>query len=429
MNETKQSIELRSEEVQEILTAVPTWMIRWGNSLIFVFILGLLFISWFVKYPDIIASEALVTTLLTPQKEYGNITGKMDTILVKDNQKVLANTPLGIVENSANYNDVFYLKSIIDTIRINNKSFSFPGNEIPMLFLGEIDSDFALFENSYIEYKLNLKYQPYSNEAIANNFTISELKARLATLQSQKSLNESELSFQKSDLERHKQLYDEGVISLRDYELKQGSYLQAERNYSNIDASISQIRESISNAQKISKGIAINSVKEKINLLKNVIQSFNQLKIAIKGWEMKYLFSSKINGTVSFLNIWNENQTINQGDLVFTIIPENNTEYISKLKTPTRNSGKIKIGQTVIIKLENYLYEEFGSLKGNIQSISHISDNEGFYLIDVSLPSKLITSYGKEIVFKQEMRGTAEIITEDLRLMERFFYRLRGIFN
>jgi hypothetical protein len=48
-------------------------------------------------------------------------------------------------------------------------------------------------------------------------------------------------------------------------------------------------------------------------------------------------------------------------------------------------------------------------------------------IIDFSLPDKLITSYNKEIDFKQEMRGNSEIITEDLRLMQRFFYQLNKI--
>ena len=38
-------IELRSEEVQEILTRVPHWMIRWGTVLIFGIILMLFFTS------------------------------------------------------------------------------------------------------------------------------------------------------------------------------------------------------------------------------------------------------------------------------------------------------------------------------------------------------------------------------------------------
>lgn len=49
------------------------------------------------------------------------------------------------------------------------------------------------------------------------------------------------------------------------------------------------------------------------------------------------------------------------------------------------------------------------------------------YLIDVELPKKLITSYNKTIDFKQEMRGAAEIITEDLRLIERFFYQFKAV--
>ena len=52
---------------------------------------------------------------------------------------------------------------------------------------------------------------------------------------------------------------------------------------------------------------------------------------------------------------------------------------------------------------------------------------KGLYFVDVELPQKLITSYNKEIDFKQEMQGSAEIITEDLRLIERFFYQFREV--
>jgi len=162
-------------------------------------------------------------------------------------------------------------------------------------------------------------------------------------------------------------------------------------------------------------------------LLKNVIQSFNQLKKAIKDWEYQYVLQSNINGKVAFLNYRYTNQTINQGDLVFTIIPSENSSFIAKLKTPAQNSGKIKVGQNVNIKLENYPDTEFGVLNGTVKNISLIPDKDGLYLIDVTLPKKLITSYNKQIDFKQEMRGSAEIITEDLRLIERFFYQFKEV--
>jgi hypothetical protein len=118
---------------------------------------------------------------------------------------------------------------------------------------------------------------------------------------------------------------------------------------------------------------------------------------------------------------------VNQGDLVFTIIPSENADFIAKLKTPVQNSGKIKVGQKVNIKLESFPDTEFGTLQGKVKNISLIPDAEGFYYIDVSLPSILITSYNKEIEFKQEMRGVAEIVTEDLRLIERFFYQFKEL--
>jgi len=164
-------------------------------------------------------------------------------------------------------------------------------------------------------------------------------------------------------------------------------------------------------------------------LLKNVMQSFNQLKKAIKDWEYQYVLQSNVNGNVSFLNYWNINQTVNSGDLVFTIIPSGNSSFIAKLKTPAQNSGKIKVGQRVNIKLENYPDTEFGVLNGTIKTISLIPDMVGLYLLDAELPKKLITSYNKEIEFKQEMRGSAEIITEDLRLIERFFYQFKEVFK
>ncbi|WP_299108275.1 HlyD family efflux transporter periplasmic adaptor subunit [uncultured Tenacibaculum sp.] len=423
------NIELRSEEVQEILTKVPHWMIRWGNSLFLVLVLMLLLLSWLIKYPDIITSEALITTKIPPQKAFAKVTGKIDTILVKDTQEISEGTPIAFVENTANYEDVLYLKSVIDTIILKKDSFSFPFERIPLLFLGDIENAYANFENNYIQYILNKQLQPYSNEAIANNIIASELKRRLQNLKSQKQINKTELGFKNKGLERSKSLFEKGVISAKDYEAQQLGFLQAERNYQNMNSSISQLREAIANSTKTSKGNEIIRIREEMTLLKNTIQSFNLLKKTIKDWELKYAFISKISGTVSFLNYWNENQTVTQGDLVFTVIPSKHSAYIAKLKTPSLNSGKIAIGQRVNVKLENYPDYEFGVLKGIVNNISVVSDKEGFYTIDVLLPEKLVTSYDKEIEFKHEMRGTAEIITEDLRLIERFFNQFRKVLS
>jgi multidrug resistance efflux pump len=422
-------LKIYSEEVKDVLSKPPKSIFRWGNTLLLLFILLMFLLSWFIKYPDIVASSAIITTKIPPQKEYANTTGKLDAILVSDNELVKAGQPLAIIENTSNYKDVFRLKSIIDTIKVNNYSFSFPVDSIPILFLGDIDSQYAIFENSLIQYELNKKLKPFSNEAIANRYSISELKRRLKTTIFQKNMNKDELEFRKKDINRSKLLFEKGIVSAREYENKQLEYAQAERSYKSFESSISQIREAISNAKRTSTGTEINRVKEEMITLKGVIQSFNQLKKVIRDWENNYVLTSNIEGKVSFMDVWSTNQTVNQGDLIFTIIPKENSSYIAKLKTPSQNFGKVKIGQKVNIRLQNYPDYEFGVLKGNITNISAIPNKEGLYSVDVSLPKELITTYNKKIDFKHEMRGTAEIITEDLRLIERFFYQFRKVSN
>jgi len=427
MSEIVDKIELRSEEVQEILSKVPSWMIRWGNVLLLILILLLLLLSWLIKYPDIIVTQVIVTTQEPPQKEYSKTTGKLDSILVSNNQKVTINQTLAVIENTANFNDVYFLKSIIDTLQIREKNIFYSYGTLPVLFLGEIEPDFALFENAYMNYMLNKELQPFSNEAQTNSLSIVELNRRLRNTLSQKKLFLSELAFKKKDLSRIKILYKRGMIATQEYENKQQELLHSERNYKNMNQSISQIREALNNANKTSKVTEINKTREEVILLQNLIQSYKYLKKSIKNWELRYVLQSKINGKVSFLNYWNNNQTVRQGDMVFTIIPLKNSSYVAKLKAPAQNSGKIKKGQSVNIKLQNYPETEFGTLNGTIKNISLMPNSEGMYLIDVDLPKKLITSYNKEIAFKQEMSGTAEIITEDLRLIERLLYEFRRL--
>ena len=427
--EIKDELNIYSEGVRDVLSEPPSSIFRWGNTILLVFIVIVMFLSWLVKYPEIISARALLTTEIPPQKEYAKVTGKIDSLFVTNYQEVSKNQPLALIENTANYNDVVKLKSIIDTLKINRNSFYFPLDSLPMLFLGEIESSFSQFENSYIQYTLNKKSNSFKNNDLTNKFSLSQLRLRLSTLKNQKKLNKEELFFRKKDLNRSKVLFNKGIISEQEFENKKLEVLLAERNYKNIIVSILQTQENISTGNNRKEQNVIDNTRIEINLLKSTIQSFDQLKKSVKDWELHYLFKSNIDGKVSFMKIWNKNQTINNGDFIFTIIPKENSNYIVKLQAPLRNSGKVKNGQVVNIRLSGYPDNEFGLLKGKVKEISLIPSSDGFYLIDVELPNKLITTYGIEIEFKQEMQGTAEIITEDLRLIERVFYQFRKIFN
>lgn len=427
MNED--TFELRSEEVQDILTKVPHWMIRWGTVLIFAIIVMLFFVSWFVKYPDVVKTEIVITTNIPPEKIVSKSSGRIEAILVKDKTPVAKNSTLAIIENTANYKDVFLLKSIVDSYDVNNSKKAFPFASLKNTQLGEIESAFAVFQKDYQAQQLNENLHPFEIESKAQSSEKIQLKERLDILQQQKVLNESELELQKNEIARFETLFNKGIISAQEMEAKKLGYLQAMKSYKGLLTSISQIRSSLIDNTKSSQNSQINSTKEEVNLGRSMAQSFYQLKKVIKDWELAYTLKSSVSGVVTFLQVWNENQTINVGDNVFSIIPDAKNTFIGKVKAPALNSGKIKVGQRVNIRLANYPDREFGVLKGEIKNISLVPDKDGNLLVDVALPNGLKTSYDKQIIFQQEMKGSAEIVTEDLRLIERILYQFKSIFE
>ena len=427
MEELQDDLKIYSEEVRDVLSAPPKAIFKWGNTILLVFILLLLFLSWFIKYADIIRAEVLITTQIPPEKLLARNSGKIQAILIDDKKIVNENTPLAVIENAANYKDVFLLKAITDTISLSNSKFPF--DKLQAVQLGEIENSFAMFQKEYIASELNKQLQPYKVESSAQSFEAKQLRERLQLLEGQKEINQSELQLLKTDVERYEKLFNKGIISAQEIEKQRLVYLQAKKNYKSLLSSISQLKSSINELNRSSKTTVINESTTSINLERSVMQSFYQLKKAIKDWELNYVFRSSVKGTVSFLQIWSENQTINAGENMFAIIPSTEKGYIGKVKAKAQNSGKLQIGQKVNIRLANYPDREFGVIEGKLKTISLTPDKDGNLLLDIELPNGLKTSYKKQINFQQEMTGTADIITGDLRLLERLLYQFRDVFR
>ena len=154
-----------------------------------------------------------------------------------------------------------------------------------------------------------------------------------------------------------------------------------------------------------------------------------ELSAEIQTWEMNYVLKSPVCGKVSFSNYWSENQNVITGEDVFNIIPVNNSPIV-KAFLPMTRSGKVKVNQKVNLHCENFPDNEFGIIKGIVENISllpSVSDNTTAYVVEISLPDGLMTSYKKELPYYPEMRGKAEIVAEDLSLFQRIMLPLRKI--
>ncbi|MCD9616622.1 HlyD family secretion protein [Chryseobacterium gleum] len=420
------SIELRSESVQDILTQPPHWMIRWGNSVIFIILIMVLVMSWFIKYPEFVPAPIIVTSQEPPEKLQARINSKIEKILIKDHQKVRKNDVLMILQSTANYQDVLRLRNLMESTD-PDKIFSFPIGETSGFRLGELQGDYNQFSKAFQDEKLFTRLQPYAPENLAASQSLSEYKSRIATLQQQRNLEMVKYELTKKNYQRSQSLYDQGVISAMELENEKIKFLQEEQNLKNITISLSQLQESISNLNKTKSAVNISSEKDKINYSSQMVQLFEQLRKSLKQWEQNYLIISSTDGMVSFQQFFGENQFVKSGEIMVTILPKNKEALVGRMQIPSVNSGKVASGEKVLIKLDNYRFQEYGIVEGKVQNISLSPDENGNYYVDIILPKGLKTSYNKRLPFDKELRGNAEIVTEDLRLIERFFYQIRKL--
>lgn len=422
--ETGSNIEIRSEEVQEILSHIPNWLIRWGITAIFSAVLLVLVASWFIKYPDVVTARVTITTPIPPVNIVAKASGPIE-LMIKDGENIKKGKALGVIENAAKTADFFLLMNLCDKIINNEKNISTTLEYD--LELGNIQPAYIQFARSVSDLKLFKELKYFEEQISMLEERIDQYKALNISLKSQISIQERALYLAQENYTRDSLLFSNDATTKFDKNNTESVLLQSKTSFQLSKANLINNTIQIGQLQsQIADLRSKNSEQEKI-LYKNIQQTFEQLKSQLEVWKQQFLFTSSIDGIVSLSTYWSDNQNVNIGDVVMTIIPQETLAF-GRVELPVSGSGKVEEGQRVNIKLDNYPYQEYGMVVGEIQSKSIVPINNN-YILTLSLPSGLKSSYNKELAFDREMQGTAEIITKDLRIIERVFNQFRALFD
>jgi hypothetical protein len=143
----------------------------------------------------------------------------------------------------------------------------------------------------------------------------------------------------------------------------------------------------------------------------------------IRQWKELKLVQAPTAGRLAYLGFRENQEFVEAGSSVSSILT-NHGKLLARAELPLGRSGKVQKGQKVNIKLAAYPYQEYGLIEGEVVQISDIPDGD-HYNVQISIPNKLVTSARREIPFKQNLTGQTEIMTNNLRLLERFVYQLK----
>lgn len=420
----------RSEPMQEILGTIPPWIIRWGITVFFLIIAILITGSWFFKYPDFINAEIEVVTQNPPADVVARASGKIEALFITDKSPVEPEQRLAVIENPASYEQVFMLadniniletyihKTIIDSLPV----FDYTAYND----LGEIQSYFSLFLKNYLDYMNYLDVDYYNRKIEALNIQIKDHRIYYEYLYRQRNTLEEDYKLSEKDYDRNKKLFENGAIAEAELEKKESAMLQKKHDFEEARTNLANTKIKITGLEEQILEFQMQRQQEASDLVLNLRESFENLVSRIRIWEQSYVIKAPIKGLATFNKYWAENQNITTGEKMLSIVPVDSTNIIGKMRMPMQGSGKVRAGQKVNIRFYNYPYMEFGMVEGRISKISTVpADN--FYLVEVNFPESLTTNYGVELPFNQMMRGSAEIITEDIRLLVRIIRPLRSL--
>jgi hypothetical protein len=417
---------LYSEPVKEIISNPPRKIIRWGTALIFSIFLFLILLSWLIKYPDIVSAPIEITTVNPPITLVSKITGRINKLYVKDGEKVIPGQLLAVMETAASIQEYKLLTAAIGNIKDPEKLFS--DSLLHFSELGELQPYYATFLKALSDFNTFIRNDYYGNKINSLTIEITSLKEYIDRMKVKENLVSDNLVLERKKFKRDSILFSGKVFPESDLEKSKQAYnlIRLELQQAGLDRSARVIEATEKNQQILD--YRIRGEEEKQKLISILNESFLNLNAQIKIWENKYLLISPVKGIVTFTKYWSENQSPLIDQPVLNVVPENAGNYIGRINLSMVRSGKVKINQVVNIKLSSFPYLEYGMVRGIVNTKSLVPSGDA-YIIEVSLPQGLKTLYGKELDFTQNMRGTAEIITEDIRLLQKIINPLRHLIS
>jgi len=410
---------LRSEQMVELITKRPGFIERWALFLFLFVLLGLSGVAWFIHYPDIIKAKATIIGTNAPKEIVVRMNGKLTKLVVHNGEYVKGGTTIGYIESSAGYDQVFHLKNLLEQvltdIKENNTQKIY--NKFTTTFeqLGELQSGYQTFFYSYQQFSNYLQGGFYLKKKKILIGDLTYLQNNINIIKQQKEILLKDLALTEETYKAQQSLTKEKIVSKQEDRENFSKLLNKQLSIPQINALLLTSEVQIREKEK-----EVTELEHEISQQKNIfLQSLQTMQSQIEDWIKNYVLVAPVDGVLTFLFPVQENQYLESGKLIGLISPTN-TSYYAEIILPQYNFGKVDSGQNIQFRFDAYPYQEFGFVSGRLTYVSTFATDSGF-IGHAQLITGLLTDKKKKIYYRNGLKAEAQIITKEMRLIERLY--------
>jgi multidrug resistance efflux pump len=250
----------RHDEVNQILGRPPGALLNYGIGCLVLFFGILIGLSFLIEYPDKIPARVEIITESPAIKVVARVSGKINKLLVSNNQQVQMGNIIGILENPASLEDIDKLDDLLNQLENSDKQKTLATPLLKNLQLGNVQFSYAALTQ-----KINdLRYFKNSDDVDQKVKLLEKqisLKGKLSTnLERQKTILLQEIEINNINLKRNEKLHESEIVSTIEIEKLKTKALQLlrqldmlENQMVNNDISKEEIKTDIIDFRQVQK--------------------------------------------------------------------------------------------------------------------------------------------------------------------------------
>ncbi len=427
MEDVKEQVSNNSEEIQEIITAVPSWILRRGILLILMVLVSIILLSAFIRYPDVVKTSLKINSLNSPKGAIAHQQGKLVKLLVQENEIVAAKQPLAFIESTGKHEEVIELANKLSNLsKLLNQQQPITAKDFETtdLSLGELQGNYQSFYQAYLQFINTQNGGLYLTQKNYLEKDLQEIKKLKHQIDQQKSVQEQEFINAQEEYDAYKKLKSKNVISNSEFKQQENKYLSSKYPLQQTATALLNNNSSYMTKQKEIATLN-NTIREE---QAKFAQALNGMITETNSWLMKYVVFSPLAGRVGYAGILQENQNVNINQELFIINP-GNTNFFGEVQIPQYNMGKVRLGQRTLIKLRSYPFEEYGIINGKISYITDVALKDSVFIAKIDFGKFEQKNPSNPIILKPGMQADAEIITKESSLLQRFLRNMTKMMN
>ncbi|GGB33353.1 HlyD family type I secretion periplasmic adaptor subunit [Roseibium aquae] len=342
--------------------------------------------------------------------------GIVQELLVKEGELVRAGAPLARLERNDTTSELGRLQSRLTYLELEEQRLLAQEYTDPETVGLRLDVSIDGLSDQQ-RAALSANRRAVADEQQAYQARVAQREAEISSLEAQVTIQESQVEIEREKFSIQEGLLKDGYTSRRRYLEAKAEYQRAQVALQQLLGNLAQARETLteSRAALAQAGAEVNRdvADERARIAQERVELQEEMN-KLRDQQDRLFVRAPVDGYVKSVAQSGRGAVVNPGDLIVEIVPLSEN-LVAEVRVNPKDIGHINVGDPADITITSYDPNIYGTLSGEVQTISASSfqDERGQYYFEaiLTLPGQTIGKGANERPVLPGMQVNGQIVT------------------